>query len=180
MKANIVFLTSVTCAILLATQIAKPPQAISKPSCTQPSIPQFSECLISDFPSMDKGQADKEAPHRTVTPPPKVEMPKTSVAPEEITKTSTQAEAFSESPAEEFPLPQNNQLATPQMGDTRVVNGQKQCYFLGFGWIDDNDQPNECIYAEDMYENGNKIGSMGGGTFVDGEGDINKMVGTMD
>ena len=30
-----------------------------------------------------------------------------------------------------------------------------------------------------MYENGNKIRSMGGGTFVDGEGDINKMVGTM-
>ena len=68
----------------------------------------------------------------------------------------------------------------PQMGDTRIVDGQKQVYFLGFGWIEDNDMPNECEYAEDMYENGNKIGSMGGGTFVDGEGDINKMVGTMD
>lgn len=180
MKAKTIFLTSVTCAILLSTQIAKPPKAIPKPSSTQPVIPGISECLISDFPAMDKGQADKEVPHRSVTPPQKVEMPKTSVAPEEIAKTSTQAEPFSKSPAEEFASPQNNQIGTPKMGDTRVANGQKQCYFLGFGWIDDTDEPNECIYAEDMYENGNKIGSMGGGTLVDGDGDINKMVGTMD
>ncbi len=47
------------------------------------------------------------------------------------------------------------------MGDARVVYGQKQVYFLGFGWIDDNDEPNVAI-------------------FVDGDGDINKMVGRMD
>ncbi|MDD3394470.1 MAG: hypothetical protein PHG19_07495 [Anaerotignum sp.] len=78
--------------------------------------------------------------------------------------------------------PSKNAVATkacePKMGDTRTVDGQKQVYFLGFGWIDDNNEPNECIYVEDMYENGNKIGSMGG-TLVDGEGDINKMVGQM-
>jgi len=82
------------------------------------------------------------------------------------------------------PVPSKNTTAAtarePKMGDTRTVDGQKQVYFLGFGWIDDNDEPNQGIYAEDMYENGNKIGSMGGGTFVDGEGDINKMVGRMD
>lgn len=67
----------------------------------------------------------------------------------------------------------------PKMGDTRTVDGQKQVYFLGFGWIDDNGEPNQGVYVEDMYENGNKIGSMGG-ILVDGEGDINKMVGRMD
>lgn len=66
------------------------------------------------------------------------------------------------------------------MGDTRTVDGQKQLYFLCFGWIDDNEELNQDVYVEDMYENGNKIGSMGGGSFVDGEGDINKMVGIMD
>lgn len=65
------------------------------------------------------------------------------------------------------------------MGDTRIVDGQKQVYFLGFGWIEDNDTPNECTYVEDMYENGNKIGSMGG-EVSRSCGDINKMVGTMD
>ncbi len=42
-----------------------------------------------------------------------------------------------------------------------MVDGQKQVYFLGFGWIDDNG------------------GSDGGGTTADGDGDINKMVGSM-
>lgn len=81
------------------------------------------------------------------------------------------------------PAPPNNTTATkvcePKMGDTRIVNGQKQSYFLGFGWVDDMGE-NEVIYCEGMYENGNKIGSMGGGTFVDGDGDINKMIGIMD
>jgi hypothetical protein len=79
--------------------------------------------------------------------------------------------------------PSKNTITTkacePQMGDTRIVNGQKQSYFLGFGWVDDMGE-NEVIYCEGMYENGNKIGSMGGGAFVDGDGDINKMVGIMD
>ncbi len=50
--------------------------------------------------------------------------------------------------------------STPQMGDTRMADGKKQVYFLGFGWIDDN------------------VGD-GGGVIVDGDGDINKMVGSM-
>ncbi len=47
------------------------------------------------------------------------------------------------------------------MGDTRVANGQKKVYFLGFGWIADRNEPNA-------------------GVFVDGDGDIDKMVGIMD
>ena len=33
-------------------------------------------------------------------------------------------------------------------------------YVPGFGWIQ-SEGPNHVEYAEDMYENGNKIGSMG-------------------
>lgn len=47
----------------------------------------------------------------------------------------------------------------PKMGDTRIVNGKKQSYFLGFGWVDYMGE-NEVIYCEGMYENGNKIGIM--------------------
>ncbi|WP_312941129.1 DUF6550 family protein [Oscillibacter sp.] len=64
-----------------------------------------------------------------------------------------------------FPVTSKTTVTTtaqePRMGDARVVYGQKQVYFLGFGWIDDNDEPNVAI-------------------FVDGDGDINKMVGRMD
>lgn len=79
------------------------------------------------------------------------------------------------------PPPTQSKTGTPEMGDTRIVNGQKQVYFLGFGWIEDNDEPNHGSYVEGMYENGNIIGIMGGGP-ITGEsyGDINKMVGIMD
>lgn len=33
-------------------------------------------------------------------------------------------------------------------------------YVEGFGWIE-SQGPNQVEYAEDMYENGNKIGSVG-------------------
>ena len=65
------------------------------------------------------------------------------------------------------------------MGDTHIVNGQKQVYFLGFGWIEDDNEPNEEITAKDMFENGNKVGTMGDSTVLDSDGDIDKMVGTM-
>ena len=48
---------------------------------------------------------------------------------------------------------------TPKNGDTRIVNGQKQGYLLGFGWVDYLGE-NEVIYCEGMYESGNKIGVM--------------------
>ena len=48
---------------------------------------------------------------------------------------------------------------TPKNGDARIVNGQKQSYFLGFGWVDYMGE-NEVIYCEGMYESGNKIGVM--------------------
>ena len=48
---------------------------------------------------------------------------------------------------------------TPKNGDTRIVNGQKQGYLLGFGWVDYMGE-NEVIYCEGMYESGNKIGVM--------------------
>ncbi len=59
----------------------------------------------------------------------------------------------------------------PHMGDVRVVNGEKQIYIDGFGWIKDEGGENVGTVAEDMYENGNKIGIMGGGTMVGNPGD---------
>ncbi len=175
MKAKTIFLTSTLCAILLAPQIGNPPRTTSEPSPAKQNRPSFSECLISDFNSSDKDQPTEETPHRIVTLPPEIEVSKTSTLPNEIKKTSTQTAPFLEPTAEEIVAPQSSQSNTPQMGDTRMVNGQEQVYFLGFGWIEVSDEPNECIFAEDMYENGNKIGVMGMS-----DGDINKMVGTMD
>lgn len=50
--------------------------------------------------------------------------------------------------------PKNNDV--PQGGDT---NNQGKTYLPGFGWIE-NSGENQGTVAEDMYENGNKIGNM--------------------
>lgn len=56
-----------------------------------------------------------------------------------------------EKPAE---TPKSNDV--PQGGDT---NNQGKTYLPGFGWIE-NSGENQGTVAEDMYENGNKIGNM--------------------
>jgi hypothetical protein len=116
-----------------------------------------------------------------VTPAPEIETEETEITAEKETQKPPQSQA-------------------PHMGDVRVVDGEKQVYILGFGWIKDEGGENVGTVAEDMYENGNKIGVMGGGTTVgnpgdeltgnkvgimgggttvDGKGDITKQVGIM-
>lgn len=73
----------------------------------------------------------------------------------EPTNTPTTLTQTATKPTKSIPSEQS----TPKMGDTRVVDGQKQSYFLGFGWIDYMGK-NECIFEEGMYENGNKVGVM--------------------
>ncbi len=85
-------------------------------------------------------------------------------------------------PAQETKSPKPSSSPTePRMGDTRVVNGEKQIYILGFRWVKDEGgggsgttvgRPGDELTR-------NKVGQMGGGTRVDGRGDINKMVGIM-
>ncbi|WP_312059071.1 DUF6550 family protein [Anaerotignum sp.] len=135
----------------------------------------------------NKAVVTKESPEISTKNPPQdstpietdFELPTKADSKEILTEISTLRDNPTPTPA-----PSKSMAAAtayePTMGDTRTVDGQKQVYFLGFGWIDDNEEPNQGVYVADMYENENKIGIMGGGTFVDGDGDINKMVGRMD
>jgi hypothetical protein len=61
------------------------------------------------------------------------------------------------------------------------VDGEKQIYLLGFGWIKDEGGSSVGTMAGNPGDQltGNKVGIMGGGTTVDGKGDINKQVGIM-
>lgn len=155
---------------------------------SSPRSPQ--NCPVSEVVEVSK----------TYTPP----IEEKPLVDEEMSKISTQIEEIIEPTTEESSTPQpteniepTNTPTTPiqaatkpttltpkepptsQMGDTRIVDGQKQSYFLGFDWVEDKGE-NECIYVEGMYENGNKIGIMDGGTMVGSDGDINKLVGIMD
>lgn len=52
--------------------------------------------------------------------------------------------------------PESNTSSTPKAGDKK----DGKLYVPGFGWIEDNGGGGSGTTADDMYENGNKIGSM--------------------
>ncbi|MDD3016275.1 MAG: hypothetical protein PHR41_07225 [Lactococcus chungangensis] len=178
MKKTKIALTATTLAILSLMITAYHTEPTSSPSSPQ-------NCPVSGGVEVSK----------TYTPP----FETKPLVGEAMPKISTQIKEIIKPPTEESSTPQTtenieptntptaltqtatkptksipSEPSTPKMGDTRVVDGQKQSYFLGFGWVDDMGE-NQCIFVEDMFENGNKIGIMG-----QSDGDINKMVGTMD
>ena len=69
-----------------------------------------------------------------------------------VERESEETELFVETETPE-PAPAENQ--TPKTGDTK----DGMVYVEGFGWITDEGEGSG-IYADDMYENGNKIGIM--------------------
>ena len=54
-------------------------------------------------------------------------------------------------------MPEPEPIPEPEVTDSSSEN---MVYVPGFGWIE-SQGPNQATYAEDMYENGNKIGIMG-------------------
>ena len=121
-----------------------PPPAVT---ATQPDIPELPAVEEFIMPEEEKAEIPQpELIHEVITTPELVPE-KAPVAPE------TQPTLRPEPNPEPVPAPVPAQVATdPQPGD--------MVYVPGFGWLECQG-PGEVIYAEDMYENGNKIGSMG-------------------
>lgn len=55
---------------------------------------------------------------------------------------------------------QPSEKHNPAPGSKAVINGKPSVWVPAFGWIEENGSGNVGTVAEDMYENGNKIGSM--------------------
>lgn len=71
--------------------------------------------------------------------------------------TQTPIPSEGHAPPEQSATPPQELESAPTLPDTPPEN---MVYVSGFGWIE-NQGPNHVEYAEDMYENGNKIGIMG-------------------
>lgn|GEM_PF-567925 len=71
--------------------------------------------------------------------------------------------------------------AEPKPGDRTIIDGKPYVWIPGFGWIVDEGggSVGTMVGNPDDQLTGNKVGIMGGGTTVDGKGDINKQVGIM-
>ena len=107
---------------------------------TQPEIPEIAEMEEVISPEEEKTEA---------TLPELVE--EADIVPEP-SPAQTPPEREVQAPSE--------QDATPQQEPEPAPAPDNMVYVPGFGWVE-SQGPNHAEYAEDMYENGNKIGSMG-------------------
>ena len=121
--------------------IEETPEVPSPPAVTaaQPEVPEITEIeesIISEKETVDVAEL---AQAETAAPTP--EPIQTSTSPEK----------------EKTAEPKQEPEAAPASPNTASGN---MVYVPGFGWLE-SQGPNHAEYAEDMYENGNKIGIMG-------------------
>ena len=142
------------------------------------SAATFAACLALCAAVWPQAGATEETPAVptptavTATKPKGLEKPESvefTMPEEEKTETTEpeQAEAVTSAPEPpQTPTPPEKEKivilkqepeAAPASPDTPPDN---MVYVPGFGWLE-SQGPNHCEYAEDMYENGNKIGIMG-------------------
>ena len=107
---------------------------------TQPEVPKMPEMKEVITPEEEKSEA---------TLPELVE--EADIVPEP-SPAQTPPEREVQAPSE--------QDATPQQEPEPAPAPDNMVYVPGFGWVE-SQGPNHAEYAEDMYENGNKIGIMG-------------------
>ena len=149
MKKRIV--TAATFAACLALCAAVWPQdepagetpALPTPAAviaTQPEVPEIPETEGVISPEEEKTKA---------TLPALVE--KADIAPEPSPAQTP--------PASEVPVLPEQDVTPPQQPEPAPAP-DNMVYVPGFGWVE-SQGPNHAEYAEDMYENGNKIGIMG-------------------
>ena len=116
------------------------------PEAEKPVLPVVTEKKETEMPEAESAPevAAKELP----TPAPEIEK-------------QFEAEQKSAPPTQTAPTPV--QPAQPESAPEPIANDNELAdtvYVPGFGWIQ-SEGPNHVEYAEDMYENGNKIGTMG-------------------
>lgn len=156
MKKLIVTTVIATCLALYAAVWPQNEVVEETPAPTQTPAVCAPETTVAELktevetvPPAEKEKVEvpqSEPLHETIHEPEPVPMevpaaPKAQPTPE--------AEPASESTPAPNPV---QTLIDPQPGD--------MVYVAGFGWLECQ-EPGEVTYAEDMYENGNKIGSMG-------------------
>lgn len=106
-------------------------------------------------------------PTEALIPEPALTEPQPPATPAKETATPESKPAQTSDPTVAAPQPaqtsqpeQPQPSADPAPGEQSVAGGKAHVWVPGFGWVDDGGG-NVCTYAADLYENGNKIGSMG-------------------
>ena len=155
MKKRIAIAAAITASLALWAAVS-PQTAVDKetPALTptppviapQAPLPEPTEPAMALTTEMEKvnGMIAEPVPEEAGEQPP---------APTPAPTTENQAEPAPK-PTD---MPEPEPIPEPEVTDSSSEN---MVYVPGFGWIE-SQGPNQATYAEDMYENGNKIGIMG-------------------
>ena len=163
MKNRIIIATAFTACLALCATVWPQMEKVEK-------TPTPSETTAATTPRPTLPEAEKPV-LPVVTEKKESEMPEAESAPEVATEElpipvpEIEDEAETEQeyvpPTQTDPTPvqpaQPESAPEPKANDNELAD---MVYVPGFGWIQ-SEGPNHVEYAEDMYENGNKIGTMG-------------------
>ena len=163
MKKRIIIATAFTACLALCAAVWPQTEKVEK-------TPTPSETAAATTPRPTLPEAEKPA-LPVVTEKKESEMLEAESAPEvaaeELPIPVPEIEDEAETEQEYVPPTQTDptpvQPAQPESAPEPIANDNEladMVYVSGFGWIQSED-PNHVKYAEDMYENGNKIGTMG-------------------
>ena len=117
------------------------PPAVIAAQPEVPKMPKIEEVIMPEEEKTDEMQSE---PIQEVTTEP------------EPTPTQTPPASELQAIPEQNATPSQETEPAPASPDSTPDN---MVYVPGFGWLE-NQGPNHCDYAADMYENGNKIGRM--------------------
>ena len=163
MKNRIIIAAAITACLALCAAVWPQTEKVEKtpaPSETtavttpRPTLPE------AEKPVLPVVTEKKESEMPEAESDPEVTAEEMSAPTPEIEK-QFEAEQKSAPPMQTEPAPvhptQSESAPEPIANDNELAD---MVYVPGFGWIE-NQGPNHVEYAEDMYENGNKIGIMG-------------------
>ena len=163
MKRRFIVTTAITACLALCAAVWPQTEKVEKPptpsetanvTTPRPTLPEPEELILPAITGKKESEmSETKSAQETTTeelpvPAPEIEdepMAEQKSAPPMQTEPAPVHPTQSESAPE--PIANDNELAD-------IV------YVPGFGWIE-SQGPNQVEYAEDMYENGNKIGIMG-------------------
>ena len=165
MKKRIIVTAAITACLALCAAVWTQTEKVEK-------TPAPSETTAVTTPRPTLPEAEKPV-LPVVTEKKETEMPETKSAPETTTEElpvpapeiedEPVAEQKSAPPTQTDPTPVQPAQLEPKTAPESIANDNEladMVYVPGFGWIE-SQGPNQVEYAEDMYENGNKIGIMG-------------------
>lgn len=129
------------------------PESSTAPSPSSVIVPEIKDQpTVTDSPVLQPETKKEDVKVPIATPK---EAPKPTEPPKPKPKTTTQDKSTPPVYDEKETQPAKKD-SEPKSGDK---NSKGQVWFPGFGWVD-QEGPNQETAANDMYENGNKIGSM--------------------